>query len=461
VVASVTMPTGVFTATTGVTIVVDALPVVTANSATPDASVLFSMKAPSGNLAQNNTFVDGSANNLPITRTGGTTQGSFGPAPGLNSGYFNATGGLNIPHNALTNTQADFTWETWFYPTAQTTGDVAIMTKGWPSAGAGGPLVYYDSGRNIRFYASTDGTSWNVAGGVIFGTAQLNTWQHVAISRQGSVYRLFYNGQQVGTFSNAANIFISGEPLQIGQGTGASNKWNGFLAGTRVSNNARYTATFTPPVSYSSDGNTNLLLTYGNSGIRDVATKNNLETGGDARVSTAQQPLGQNAVVFDGAGDYLKTPLSSAFNLGTGDWTGNGDWTVDGWVYQPTGTGDACLVDTRAGGEGIGVYTSLSSAGRRFAYANNTAILATSTSLFPVNVWTHVALQRRGGVVTGYQNGKQVFSVADTRVMAPNTNLVIGSLNTTTSQFFTGSVYDLRLTKAARYNCDFVVPVIP
>jgi len=44
------------------------------------------------NLAQNNTFLDGSTNNFAITRHGNTTQGTFSPCGSNWSNYFDGTG---------------------------------------------------------------------------------------------------------------------------------------------------------------------------------------------------------------------------------------------------------------------------------------------------------------------------------------------------------------------------------
>ena len=50
------------------------------------------------NLAQNNTFLDGSTNNFTITRAGNTTQGTFSPYGPNWSNYFGGSGNsLNYP----------------------------------------------------------------------------------------------------------------------------------------------------------------------------------------------------------------------------------------------------------------------------------------------------------------------------------------------------------------------------
>ena len=58
---------------------------------------------------QNNTFIDSSANNISLVRSGTPTQGSFSPYGNSWSNYFDGTGDyLSIP----TNTAFDFSTET-------------------------------------------------------------------------------------------------------------------------------------------------------------------------------------------------------------------------------------------------------------------------------------------------------------------------------------------------------------
>ena len=69
------------------------------------------------NLAQNNTFLDGSTNNFTITRAGNTTQGTFSPYGANWSNYFDGTGDyLTTPNNSALNVgSSTFTLECWFY----------------------------------------------------------------------------------------------------------------------------------------------------------------------------------------------------------------------------------------------------------------------------------------------------------------------------------------------------------
>jgi hypothetical protein len=79
----------------------------------------------------------------------------------------------------------------------------------------------------------------------------LNTWYHVAVSREGNVHRLFLNGTLEGSTTQSYNV-SSTSVSYIGTNQyalGASNRsFYGYIQDFRVSKYlARYTSNFTPP----------------------------------------------------------------------------------------------------------------------------------------------------------------------------------------------------------------------
>jgi hypothetical protein len=107
---------------------------------------------------------------------------------------------------------------------------------------------------------------------------------------------------------------------------------NGYISDIRVvKGTAVYTTTFTPPTApLNAITNTSYLLKFTNAGIYDHAMLNDLETVGNAQVSTSVVKYGTGSMYFDGAGDYLSRPASSLYALGTGD------FTIEAWVYANT-----------------------------------------------------------------------------------------------------------------------------
>jgi hypothetical protein len=92
--------------------------------------------------------------------------------------------------------------------------------------------------------------------------------------------------------------------------------WNGYISNYRfVKGRAVYTSNFVPPIApVTAVANTSLLCNFTNAGIIDNAMMNNLETLGDAKISTVQSKYGGSSMFFDGTGDYLSFTNTSGQN---------------------------------------------------------------------------------------------------------------------------------------------------
>ena len=77
----------------------------------------------------------------------------------------------------------------------------------------------------------------------------VDTWVHVALTRQGNTLRAFWGGTQVGadgTFSGS--IYINSADLFIGALRDGNGSYDGWIDEFRLTVGvARYTANFTPP----------------------------------------------------------------------------------------------------------------------------------------------------------------------------------------------------------------------
>ena len=126
------------------------------------------------------------------------------------------------------------------------------------------------------------------------GTLSTNTWYHVAVARNAGTTRLFLDGTQLGTYTDA-NDYGSTTPVVIGSNYAASpvEAFNGHVDEVRISKgSARFTAGFTPTTTeYSSDLNTVLLLhangTDASTTFTDVSggTSDIRSSGGDSATS--------------------------------------------------------------------------------------------------------------------------------------------------------------------------------
>ena len=132
-----------------------------------------------------------------------------------------------------------FTLEAWIRGDSYSAQHSIIDTRntGNPTDVAGN--LYVDASGQVRY---AQGTTDVVTSGLSVLTA--NVWHHVAVSRTGTTIKLFIDGSEVGTATNSTNL---GTTKQVIIGTDVSaNGFSGWIDEVRISDSARYTATFSP-----------------------------------------------------------------------------------------------------------------------------------------------------------------------------------------------------------------------
>ena len=134
----------------------------------------------------------------------------------------------------------DFTVEAWIYPTSM--GSTATAISGATINGGLGVVMRLDQwfiGNN-----STNQTFTSAANKFV-----VNQWQHIAMTRQGTSVKLFYNGTQFDSGTNSTNLNQTNYVLYAAYTDGSYLSFAGYIQDFRVSSIglARYTANFTPP----------------------------------------------------------------------------------------------------------------------------------------------------------------------------------------------------------------------
>lgn len=104
-----------------------------------------------------------------------------------------------------------------------------------------------NSGGNVSYYASSNGSSWDVASNQVVGTVVAGQWYHIAVTRSGSTWRAFLEGtKNASELTSSASLYDGGEGTALG-GIG-QYEINGWIASARITVGvARWTANFTPP----------------------------------------------------------------------------------------------------------------------------------------------------------------------------------------------------------------------
>jgi hypothetical protein len=427
---------------------------------------------------QSPTFVDNSTNRFAITAAGNAIPSQINPfgytasiktnyTPAVFGGsmfYGTRTNSLGIPASTGVKTFAgDFTFEAWVYPT-----NTAITQWGfWDGRQSGqtaNPMIF-----NIVPLASPvtgqgrlgyyNGTSHTGTGIVLY-----NSWSHVAWVRRGSTMTFYVNGVAGGTVtvSGTQTANATSNPIFIGskdQAAGAEYGTVGYISDLRVNNGtAVYTSSFVPPSApLAPVANTTLLLNGTSAAVRDASMSNNLETAGDARVTTAVVKYGTTSVFFDGTSDYLT--LSNTAPIGAGD------FTIEGWAWLGA-IGDAYY--NFYGPYPFGIrYANNGFANRlQFSYDFNTAASIYNCQIQSgngYNQWIHMAWTRASGTNRFFFNGVQqnlgtgsgpsTFPLTSfSNSSSPPTSGVIGD-------GWVGYIQDFRITRGvARYTATFTPP---
>jgi hypothetical protein len=435
---------------------------------TPPTTPLTAISGTSLLTCGDNRFVDDSTNNFTVTANGSPSVQRFSPfanataynpATTSGSGFFNGNGGtyLTAPSTSGQLGAGDFTIECWSYLISRISSFPCIWGN-YTSFSTGSIAIFagHTSASINKYQVAISGTF-----PAIESTASIiyNQWTHIALVRSGSTITLYINGVANGTATSSATMNGTSGTSFIGT-TGdnlAGAYLNGYLSNLRVvSGTAVYTSAFTPPPEpLTPTPSTQLLLSTTNSAILDQSMMNDLQTVGNAQISTSVVKYGTASMYFDGTGDCLIAPPSQNFAFNTGN------YTCEAWVYISSYSTNPVVFDTRiAGGSVLGVAVYFNTSGNAIAFINNSNAI-TSSATYSTNTWYHIALVRSGTTNTLYVNGTSVGTYTFGTSLT-NNFLTIGATvdNRGSTNFqMNGYIDDLRITNGyARYTTTFTPP---
>jgi hypothetical protein len=193
-------------------------------------------------------------------------------------------------------------------------------------------------------------------------------------------------------------------------------------------------------------GNVSLLLHMNGSGSTftdsSVSPKTITANGGIAQSAT-QSKFGGSSAYFDGSNDFLSVPYSSAFALGSGD------WTAECWIYANSLSGDRGVfgIGDPNGSDGLTLRTSGSTL--QF-WTNGYNNITTQSGSISTAQWYHVALVRSGSTTTLYVNGASVATSSNAVTIGNPSNVTIGRNYSNASEaYWNGYIDELRITKGS------------
>jgi hypothetical protein len=452
---------------------------------TPPTTPLTAITNTSLLTCQSNRFIDNSTNNWAITVAGTPSVQRWSPfSPTAvysasvigGSGYFNGTVGaesgqpyLSVADNAaLQMSTGNFTVE-FFWNPSTIANYQSPFDKGYTGAGSlllqtgngDGRLIVY-AGNSVVITSSTAVT--------------VGTWNHIALVRTGTTLRLFQNGVSVGSatnstnFNNTATLGLGAAATAPGGGGVGAYPINGYLSNVRViKGSSPYDATQTtltvPTTPLTAISGTSLLTNFTNGGITDTAMINDLETVGNAQISTSVKKYGTGSISYPSTGSYLYTAWKPNLEIGAGD------FTIEFWMYGTSGNPLFCWsVDWHFGmtwnygganANRIGVWMSSNGSSWNIFNADGGGN-GISTGTVSPNTWTHVALVRNGSAWTLYLNGTSAWTgTSSATVVTRSTDIfrVGGPWPNAGPVDYVGYLDDFRFTRGyARYTSNFTPP---
>jgi hypothetical protein len=427
---------------------------------TPSTAPLTAISGTQVLVCQSSRFLDTSSNNATITVGGSPSVQRFSPFSPTTaydstfiggSSYFDGNGdwlSIGSSGGASIGT-SDFTIEFWIYLT-----NSSVTNIDYRPASTNGPYITIGIIANSTLDYTVNGST-QISGGSLIG---LNTWAHMAISRVSGNTRMFVNGVQTGsTWADSTTYNASNGNIWYNAFIGA-RPGSGYISGFRLVKTGLYSTTFTPPTSPpTAITNTQALLNFINAGILDNAEMNDLETVGNAQISTSVKKYGTGSMYFDGAGDYLVSDPATTQLYSYG-----GDFTIELWLYR-NATGQTILVDSRpTGGGGSSAYYVL--------YVNTSNVVTwnlagatriTGSTTISNSTWYHIAVSRSGSSTKLFVNGTQEGSTYtdSTALICATSRPYIGIDANDGTSALNGYIDDLRVTKGyARYTANFTAP---
>jgi hypothetical protein len=381
-----------------------------------------------------------------------TAQSKFGGASALFDGTTDYL--LVSPTTDFAFGTNAFTVELWFRR-ANTSGTNIIYDGRAASGFSDNTPVIYTDGSTVYYYQGANRAST---------TFSANTWYHVAITRSGDDHKFWVDGTQIGsTYTNSGSVIVA-STLTIGADQasgGGALSMNGYIDEIRVSNSARYTATFTPSTTpFTNDANTVLLMHCSGTNASTFFEDDNgsgrsalgVSAVGNTQISTTQSKFGGTSANLDGTGDGLTvSPLSS--------FAGSGTFTYEGWFYFTSISGaNRTLFDLRGANGSASSMNVFLWDSKLQLYQNTFYDFGGSWS---TNTWYHIAITRSGSTYKAYQNGTALTTVTASSGSLECNEFNIGIANDESSHPFVGYIDEIRVSNNVRYSSNFTAPTAP
>jgi len=284
----------------------------------------------------------------------------------------------------------DFTMEMWVHR-FRVDADEWLMIQSDGTSAA--------SGVGIHIWASNVGTANQFAGRMRIGGSnidcngstklEINTWYHLAFTREGDKARVFVNGQLDGEVTNGGAINAPSTNMIIGAvTTGGAAGLKGWIQDVRFYKGAaKYTKDFIPATA-----------------SPDILPETPSGTAYGSELTLSPK---SSSIQFDGKTNHLYVANHADMN------PGSGDFTVEAWIYVSKDTEDswASIGGCWNSSNNRRTWTLQIEKSTRKAYfycspdGSNSSNAVTANTRGSFDRWHHVAGVRKGNTLTVYLDG--------------------------------------------------------
>jgi len=408
--------------------------------------------------------VSGGSNSWYATGYGGGTPGNY--TGGLYSTTVSGTSYAGQWHGLRTPTPVIIS----SYQ-IQSTGDVVTRNPyTWVIAGS-------NDGTNWWLIDSRTGFTWTAnqyrTFSVTSGVPAYQYFRIIVTQIQGSdnsvqIGELRYYGTPL---TSPSYVYMDGagtDSMNFIECDGSGNLYMGCNAGiapVRVYNNGGAPSPYVTQVE--PYFNNTVLLLHGDDFSDSSQYNATLTNTGSVTLNTNTFKYGTAAFQFNGS-NYLTTPSSTNYSLGTGD------FTIEFWVYSANLTNLSSNYPSLMGSfpniayaNGYWMITYLNSTNRIAFLASSVGAYASVPNEITVNTWTHLAFVRNGKSMIAFINGvgttyPTYFSTVSDIDGSASRLVNFGSSGVnpgTPDPRMTGLLDDIRITKGyARYTSNFTPP---
>lgn len=421
------------------------------------------------------TVNDGSTYNKP-SFTGTITTSLCAPTNYKDSYYIREASFISYPANGSFNFDGDFTWELWINNTVFTV-DGAGGSRRILSFGT-------NAGNNLQLILGTSTQNTNVVslytnGAVVEGTIAISdgNWHHVAVSRVGSILKLFVDGVQSGSTYNAFVVYNAGVGTSLSIGTYGGSTTSGRLSGAYISDLRMikgvglYTSNFTVPSGgplqrVDNAENIVLLKSSGVNFNKYLITDNNnsLPSIGALTVSNTSLSSGSPfGTGVDGSIQFLSAS-SSTITPPIPLIPATDTFTIEGWFYTKSLGADQSIYSQYLNpGTANRFCFNIEGASSKLVWAHAGTVGGSSyysTTVIQTNRWYHFAVSK------DYSNTLRIF--VDGKLEAINSNYTtpfslsnpkFGTFNG--ANFLNGYITNIRASLVPLYTSNFDVPTEP